>query len=69
MNLPDGFVAEQIYEVPNTEQVSWISMAVDDRGRLITSDQRGGLYRLTVSDDQQPSAPKLGRRSAAGRSA
>ena len=53
MNLPKGFVAEQIYEVPNAEQGSWISMAVDDRGRLITSDQKGGLYRLTVSEDQQ----------------
>ena len=50
MNLPEGFIAEQVYEVPNAQQGSWISMTVDDQGRLITSDQSGGLYRLTVRD-------------------
>ena len=46
--LPPGFVAEEIYEVPNAKQGSWICLTVDDRGRLIASDQRGSLYRLTV---------------------
>lgn len=45
--LPPGFVAEQIYVVPNSEQGSWICLTVDDRGRLIASDQKGALYRLT----------------------
>ena len=46
--LPPGFVAEQIYEVPNSEQGSWICLTSDNRGRLIASDQKGSLYRLTV---------------------
>ena len=46
--LPHGFVAEQIYEVPNGEQGSWICLTADHRGRLIASDQKGALYRLTV---------------------
>lgn len=48
--LPAGFVAEEIYEVPNGDQGSWICLTVDDRGRLIASDQKGSLYRLTIPD-------------------
>jgi putative heme-binding domain-containing protein len=48
--LPLGFVAEEIYQVPNAEQGSWICLTADERGRLIASDQRGSLYRLTVPD-------------------
>lgn len=44
--VPEGFVAELVYAVPRT-QGSWVSLAVDGRGRLITSDQVGGLYRIT----------------------
>ena len=47
--LPEGFVAEEIYRVPE-QQGSWICLAVDKRGRLLTSDQSGSLYRITVSD-------------------
>jgi glucose/arabinose dehydrogenase len=47
LNLPKGFVAEQVYEVPNAEQGSWICLTVDNRGRLIASDQKGSLYRMT----------------------
>ena len=43
--LPAGFVAEEIYEVPNADQGSWICLTVDDRGRLIASDQKRSLYR------------------------
>ena len=50
--LPTGFVAEQIYEVPNDEQGSWICLTSDDRGRLIASDQKGSLYRLTVPEPE-----------------
>ena len=47
LNLPKGFVAEQIYAVPNGEQGSWICLTVDQKGRLLASDQSGSLYRLT----------------------
>ncbi|HMP80915.1 MAG TPA: heme-binding protein, partial [Pirellulaceae bacterium] len=45
--LVDGFKLTRIYEVPNG-QGSWVSMCVDPQGRLIASDQYGGLYRITV---------------------
>ncbi len=48
MNIKEGFNVELIYTVPREEQGSWVSMCVDDRGRLIVSDQYGGLYRVTV---------------------
>jgi len=51
--LPAGFQVEELYTVPKGEQGSWVSIAFDDKGRLIASDQGGkGLYRITV--------PKIG---------
>ncbi len=47
LNLPDGFVGEEIYTVPNGDQGSWICLTVDDAGRLLASDQSGSIYRLT----------------------
>ncbi len=43
----EGFVVEKLFDVPSS-QGSWVSMTVDPRGRLIASDQYGGLYRVTV---------------------
>ncbi len=45
--IADGFRVERLYSVPRDEQGSWVSLAVDPRGRLITSDQYGPLYRVT----------------------
>jgi len=45
--LPDGFRAERLYSVPKATQGSWVSLCTDDRGRLYTSDQYGGMYRVT----------------------
>lgn len=42
-----GFEVELVYSVPKGEQGSWVSMTVDPKGRLITSDQGGSLYRVT----------------------
>src|SRR5262245_9395268 len=44
-----GFVVETVYLVPRETQGSWVALTVDHRGRLIASDQSGGLYRLAVS--------------------
>src|SRR5262249_2116279 len=41
------FRVELLYSVPKTTQGSWVSMCVDPKGRLITSDQFGKLYRIT----------------------
>ena len=45
-----GFKADVIYRHPPGEG-SWVSLAVDDKGRLITSTQYGGLYRITLAAD------------------
>ncbi|HEX3998428.1 MAG TPA: heme-binding protein [Pirellulales bacterium] len=45
-SLP-GFKVERLYSVPAAKQGSWVSMTVDDKGRLITCDQYGSLYRVT----------------------
>lgn len=52
LKLPPGFKAEHIYSPGENNQGSWVAMTFDDKGRMITSDQYGALYRLNV--------PKLG---------
>ncbi len=44
-----GFRVELVYDVPREQQGSWVSLAVDPKGRLIASDQYGKLYRVTPS--------------------
>lgn len=43
-----GFKVERLYSVPGNRQGSWVCLTVDDRGRLITCDQHGSLYRITT---------------------
>ena len=45
----DGFKLELVYAPPLKTQGSWVSLTVDDRGRLIASDQYGALYRVSPS--------------------
>ena len=52
IRLPDGFEIELLYSVPRDDQGSWVAMCQDDKGRLIVSDQYGGLFRFPI--------PKLG---------
>lgn len=42
-----GFQVERLYNVPEKTQGSWVSMAVDPKGRLIVCDQYGKLHRVT----------------------
>ena len=51
LEVPEGFQVELIYAVPLEEQGSWVALTPDAAGRLITSDQFGGLYRVTVGED------------------
>lgn len=56
LTVPDGFVVERL-AVAAPHQGSWVSLCVDDRGRLITSDQRGaGLFRITPGDGASDTA-------------
>lgn len=46
--LLPGFRAELLYSVPKAQQGSWVSLCEDPAGRFYTSDQYGGLFRITV---------------------
>lgn len=62
LKLPDGFRAEHLYSPSENEQGSWVSMTFDNKGRMITSDQYGFLYRLqlpAVGDSSRPKVEKL----------
>jgi putative heme-binding domain-containing protein len=54
IQLPPGFHAELVYTVPLSGQGSWVSLTVDDRGRIIASDQYGSLYRVEPSPLGEP---------------
>ncbi|MDB6117730.1 MAG: putative heme-binding protein, partial [Verrucomicrobiaceae bacterium] len=49
IKIKEGFKVELLYSVPKDQQGSWVSMTVDNKGRLIVSDQYGSLYRVTPS--------------------
>ncbi len=47
-NVRPGFQVEHLFTVPKAELGSWVSLTVDDKGRIIASDQGGlGLSRIT----------------------
>ncbi len=48
-----GFKVELIYSVPGETYGSWVNLCADGKGRLIVSDQFGGLYRLTPPASDQ----------------
>lgn len=48
--LPDGFVLETIREAKEDED-SWISLAIDPKGRLVIGKEKSGLLRFTLSED------------------
>lgn len=47
IQVKEGFEVELVYPVPREERGSWVALAVDPKGRLISSDQSGLLYRIT----------------------
>lgn len=63
LKLLPGFKAEHLYSPSDNKQGSWVAMAFDDKGRMITSDQYGFLYRLELppigSGTSQPKIEKL----------
>ncbi|MFN4144407.1 MAG: c-type cytochrome [Runella sp.] len=48
LRLQPDFKAEHLYTPSEHQQGSWVAMTFDDKGRMITSDQYGSLYRLTI---------------------
>ncbi|QHT67482.1 c-type cytochrome [Rhodocytophaga rosea] len=58
----EGFRIEHLYSPSENEQGSWVAMTFDDKGRMITSDQYGALYRLQlppIGDSSKPKVEKL----------
>jgi putative heme-binding domain-containing protein len=52
-----GFQVELLYSVPGGEQGSWVNLCIDDKGRILASDQYGGLYRFAAPAPGQPLDP------------
>ncbi len=48
IEVAPGFRAQRVYSVAQSRQGSWVSLAVDERGRFIACDQIGNLHRVTV---------------------
>lgn len=63
LKLQTGFKAEHLYSPGDEQQGSWVAMTFDDKDRLITADQYGALYRLTIptigSENLDPEIEKL----------
>ncbi|MCC5937853.1 MAG: c-type cytochrome [Lunatimonas sp.] len=63
LKFPSGFEVEHLYSPGENDQGSWVGMTFDDKGRMITSDQYGAIYRLEVpaigSDSLTPKVEKL----------
>lgn len=59
IRLPEGFEIELLYSVPRDDQGSWVAMCQDDKGRLIVSDQYGGLYRFPIPELGKPLDPSM----------
>lgn len=62
-NVLPGYQVELLYTVPKEEQGSWVSIAFDDSGRLLASDQGDkGLFRITppeIGSDQPTQVESL----------
>ncbi len=56
LKVAKGFEVELLYSVPKGREGSWVNMCFDPQGRLIVSDQYGGLFRVTL--------PKIGSDAA-----
>lgn len=62
LKLPEGFRAERLYSPGEKDQGSWVSITFDDKGRMITCDQFGFLYRLkipAIGDSSEPVVEKM----------
>lgn len=49
LKIQPGFKVEHLYSPSENDQGSWVAMTFDPKGRLITSDQYGALYRLELA--------------------
>ena len=50
INVAPDFVVEHLYSPSENKLGSWVAMTFDDKGRMITSDQYGALYRINIPE-------------------
>ena len=58
IKVASGFKVELLYSVPSKDQGSWVNLCVDNKGRIIVSDQFGGLYRMQPPSAGSPLDPE-----------
>ena len=46
ISVKEGFEVELLFTVPKERLGSWVNLCLDDKNRIIASDQFGGLYRF-----------------------
>lgn len=59
LKYPANFRVEHLYSPSENNQGSWVAMTFDSKGRLITSDQYGSLYRLELPAAGQAGTPTV----------
>jgi putative heme-binding domain-containing protein len=57
ITVAKDFKVELLYSVPGQEQGSWVNLCTDDKGRILVSDQFGGMYRITPPPPGEPLDP------------
>ncbi len=58
IKVPKDFRVELLYSVPGQAEGSWVNLCLDDKGRMLASDQYGGLYRFPLPTMGQTIDPK-----------
>ena len=48
ISVKKGFEVELLFTVPKDKLGSWVNLCLDNKNRIIASDQFGGLYRFKV---------------------
>ena len=51
LKSPEGFVVERVFADSVASIGSWVALGVDDKGRLLSADRQGPLYRITLPSD------------------
>jgi putative heme-binding domain-containing protein len=59
LTVAKGFKVDLIHNVPKDQEGSWVAMTPDPKGRLIVSDQYGGLFRITPAPIGSSGAAKV----------
>ena len=58
IKVAKDFKVELLYSVPPAVHGSWVNLCLDGRGRIIASDQHGGLFRFPAPPPGQPLDPQ-----------